>query len=358
MFSHYQHHATSFANLAIASAHAIVDDLHRQARGLAPRFADETADSGCTNIRPSDDQPRRQQAWDILAEALAWNLIADHVDLVVEAKGLEARNVAYQVGWIYSWDATDANPEGAYVKALDALCVDGTPANVQVAADGTRFVGDPRALEDDEPTILPSGYEEDLDADGSVIVSEQAPWASPAPSATRLKGHQLEITSTGRGAVFGSCTCGVFYKASDNRVHKSHFAPYERPKIRALHQTHLSEAALAASPAPSAAAQAAAEITSASVTTPSREDTAGRTGAGRWLDLIHEVNRIAPGTFGEPISVGRIASTDRYTEVYADATVVIDDDPDGNTTITSTSVQGARLIALAAAKLNLGVSLA
>jgi hypothetical protein len=99
MHSSYQHQATSYANLSLASAHAIVNDLHRRAAKLAPRFADETAEAGCTNLRPADDQPRRQQVWDMLAEALSWNLIADHADLVVAAKLAEDRGVDFQVGY-------------------------------------------------------------------------------------------------------------------------------------------------------------------------------------------------------------------------------------------------------------------
>jgi hypothetical protein len=101
MHSSYQHQATSYANLSLASAHAIVNDLHRRAAKLAPRFADETAEAGCTNLRPADDQPRRQQVWDMLAEALSWNLIADHADLVVAAKLAEDRGVDFQVGCTY-----------------------------------------------------------------------------------------------------------------------------------------------------------------------------------------------------------------------------------------------------------------
>jgi ribosomal protein S27E len=104
MFSHYQHHPTSYGNLALASAHAIVDDLHARAAKLAPRFEDECADSGCTNLRPGDDQPRRQKVWDMVAEAHGWNLIADDVDAVVAAKLLAASDKPYQVG--FAWNVT------------------------------------------------------------------------------------------------------------------------------------------------------------------------------------------------------------------------------------------------------------
>jgi hypothetical protein len=102
MHSSYQHHATSYANLALGNAHEINSDLHRQAEAIAPRFAEETADAGCTNLRPGDDQPRRQKAWDLIAEALAWNLIADDPEAVAAAIAFEKAGKAYQVGYAWS----------------------------------------------------------------------------------------------------------------------------------------------------------------------------------------------------------------------------------------------------------------
>lgn len=96
-------------------------------------------------------------------------------------------------------------------------------------------------------------------------------------------------------------------------------------------------------------------MSAVSVTTLSREDTPGRTGGGRWLDLIHRVNRIAPGTFGEPvITPGRVEGL--YTETYADAFVTIDDDADGFTTVRSSTPHGAALIRQAAEELGLEVT--
>lgn len=97
-------------------------------------------------------------------------------------------------------------------------------------------------------------------------------------------------------------------------------------------------------------------MSAVSVTTLSREDTPGRTGGGRWLDLIHRVNRIAPGTFGEPvITPGRVEGL--YTETYADAFVTIDDDADGFTTVRSSTPNGAALIRQAAEELGLEVTI-
>jgi len=86
--SGYQHHRTNFANLDLIEAnpygvHDAINDLHRRAARLAPRFYEDTADAGCTNLRPTSG--RRQQVWDMLAEALAWNMISDHAELVAAA---------------------------------------------------------------------------------------------------------------------------------------------------------------------------------------------------------------------------------------------------------------------------------
>lgn len=104
MFSGYQHHATSFSSKIDLSdidprwqGHEIVNALHRLAHKLAPRFSDECAESSCTNSRPGADQPRRQQVWDMHAEALGWNLIADDPKVVAAALAQEAiGNADYQ----------------------------------------------------------------------------------------------------------------------------------------------------------------------------------------------------------------------------------------------------------------------
>jgi hypothetical protein len=106
MFSTYQVQATSFATelpeFDRLSAHEINSGLHRRAEALAPRFAEETAEAGCTNLRPGADQPRRQQAWDLIAEAHAWNLIADDRYAVSAAKRAEAQGRKFQVA--YAWN--------------------------------------------------------------------------------------------------------------------------------------------------------------------------------------------------------------------------------------------------------------
>ena len=115
MFSSYQAITTSYGaaleGFATMSGHDIVNALCRQADRLAPRFSDETADAGCTNYRPGADQPRCQKVWDLQAEALSWNMLADDAAMVAEAKSHEALGNAYTVSVRYSWEP---NP-GTYI---------------------------------------------------------------------------------------------------------------------------------------------------------------------------------------------------------------------------------------------------
>lgn len=92
------------------------------------------------------------------------------------------------------------------------------------------------------------------------------------------------------------------------------------------------------------------------VTTAARKNRDGingvHSGPGPWLDLIHEVNRLAPGTFGEPVKMGQVEGRG-YVEEYAAADVVMfGDDPDV-VTIISKSGEASRLITEAATNLSL-----
>jgi hypothetical protein len=62
---------------AMALACEINGFLHRMAEAIAPRFAEETADAGCTNARPPAEQSGRRKAWDMIAEAHTWNMLCD-----------------------------------------------------------------------------------------------------------------------------------------------------------------------------------------------------------------------------------------------------------------------------------------
>lgn len=77
------------------------------------------------------------------------------------------------------------------------------------------------------------------------------------------------------------------------------------------------------------------------------------TGPGEWLTVIHEVNRLAPGTFGAPDSLGPWWAGGSVEE-YQDARVI--HRPDGTVSIVSKTPRGAGLLSEAAA--NLGIETA
>jgi len=143
MNSTYQVQSTHYANVALASAHAIVDDLIARADRLAPRFSEETLEAGASNPRPGADSPRRRQVWDMHAEALGWNLIADHVDAVIAAKRYEANGVDYAVALEY----TDLGPGTTKTHARVTPILPDAPAGL---IPGTRVVWE-------APAFLPSG---------------------------------------------------------------------------------------------------------------------------------------------------------------------------------------------------------
>jgi hypothetical protein len=76
-------------------------------------------------------------------------------------------------------------------------------------------------------------------------------------------------------------------------------------------------------------------------------DAAGRhTGPGEWLTVIHEVNRIAPGTFGAPRHIDW-DGIPGACEDYPDARVI--HRRDGTVSIVSKTPRGAELLKQAAA---------
>lgn len=56
------------------NVHRHIDELCRRAVRLAPVVADNALDSGCTDVRPGNDRPRAQRAWDLVAEAHRLNM--------------------------------------------------------------------------------------------------------------------------------------------------------------------------------------------------------------------------------------------------------------------------------------------
>jgi hypothetical protein len=66
---------------SITECHETVDALHNQAHALAPRFARETAEAGCTNYVDHDHAgPRQRRAYELIAQAHCWNEIAGRLE--------------------------------------------------------------------------------------------------------------------------------------------------------------------------------------------------------------------------------------------------------------------------------------
>lgn len=69
---------------SITECHETVNALCRQAKALAPRAAEEALDTGNTNLRPIG--PRQAKAWDLVAQAHAWNYIAGVLEEARDAR--------------------------------------------------------------------------------------------------------------------------------------------------------------------------------------------------------------------------------------------------------------------------------
>jgi hypothetical protein len=83
----YEGFTVIYDGRGIAACHEQVDALHRQAQGLAPRFADDTADSGCTNYGDLKGAgPRQLKAYALIAQAHAWNEIAGILEQARDAR--------------------------------------------------------------------------------------------------------------------------------------------------------------------------------------------------------------------------------------------------------------------------------
>jgi hypothetical protein len=99
MFSSYQHIATSHADLKL-TVHDRINDLYRRAEKMATMAAHYAADSGCTNERPTG--PRQAKAWDMIAEALAWNAISDDDAALALAEKYEGQRMPYRIAYSHS----------------------------------------------------------------------------------------------------------------------------------------------------------------------------------------------------------------------------------------------------------------
>ena len=99
MHSSYQVKETSHADLSL-SVHERIDDLNRRAYGLAPAVAESAMDSGCTDMTKASYAelgPRQAKAWDMIAEAYAWNAISDNEHDLAMAESAELNGLAYKV---------------------------------------------------------------------------------------------------------------------------------------------------------------------------------------------------------------------------------------------------------------------
>jgi hypothetical protein len=208
MFSHYQAIDTSYAATLDLSksdprwvGHDIVNALSRKADKLAPRFSDDTADAGCTNLRPGNDTPRKQQVWDLHAEALTWNLLADHADLVAQALELARAGRPFEVRYDYDgYGRTDRDrtsivvadaparvaaiqltPTQAYL--LDDMAVAGSNSYHEaldaglVLDDSNTLIIPPAAV---EPLSLAIGIRADISDEGNYSIGERRSWLSLA----------------------------------------------------------------------------------------------------------------------------------------------------------------------------------
>jgi hypothetical protein len=83
----YEGFTVVYDGRGINACHDTVNALHRQAEGLAPRFADDTADSGCTNYQDLKGAgPRQLKAYALIAQAHAWNEIAGILEEARDAR--------------------------------------------------------------------------------------------------------------------------------------------------------------------------------------------------------------------------------------------------------------------------------
>jgi len=192
--SGYQHHRTSFANLDLIEAnpygvHDAINDLHRRAAKLAPRFSDECAESSCTNLRPTSG--RRQQVWDMHAEALAWNMISDHAELVAAAvawlrEGLEVTAGAdYQSPGQVLFVTSSDGRKVVWTDRIHQVCTAYNEAGIAWATSGGK--------------VWPSGSEYDAECEPCVKGFAHIHPAPQAPEAPVLNEAEKLALEAGDG---------------------------------------------------------------------------------------------------------------------------------------------------------------
>jgi hypothetical protein len=162
--------------------------LHRKAEAIAPRFADECADSGCTNIRPGADEPRRRQAWDMCAEALTWNMLCD-LEHAAEARLVLHLLVAGHQVMIERETTWEGNRPTDFILVYVKQDGSWVCRNVKLTAtlpaeahdEANRLLGQVDFNEDDEPVIKAPVVDAKDWAPGQVAYSDQGPSIPEAP---------------------------------------------------------------------------------------------------------------------------------------------------------------------------------
>lgn len=394
MYSSYQHHPTSYGNLSLRSAHEINSDLHRQAEAIAPRFADETADAGCTNARPGADSPRRQKAWDLIAEALAWNLIADDSEAVIAAKLAELAGKPYQVG--FAWNVTpgervsyqqpfviDLNggnlltyaqvneiektvAKGQAVIVLDAQVVEGNV--VEFFDTATDSAG---GLVENLPPVRRIARVSHFRSDGTVCLYDpEGVRAIRHPEALTVIAERAEV---GWGNLATTVEPDPGYRCPECDSYSGTFTP--QPDMQVLHSTcgrvgfvnsfirgtQEYEDAYEGNEdedEPSLPEPVQEPIRgNVAIRTPGKayDDQGRHTGPGEWLRLIHEANRVCKDHGLEPLFDSPESSGDwwagGYVEEYPDARVLHRDDE--SVSVVSKTPLGAQVLALAAEALEI-----
>ena len=269
MHSSYQVKETSHADLSL-SVHERIDDLNRRAYGLAPAVAESAMDSGCTDMTKASYAaltPRRQKAWDMIAEAYAWNAISDNEHDLAMAESAELNSLAYRVEY-------GENGFGVYVQAPELTDAASDPWVRILTLNAARDEhGDlpARELEDEYYRLLGERY--DRDGTHGLREPEPAPQTIPftdgIPRCTTCH-RAAHMPGTWQGHYFTEATSAEYYV-----ILTGFRAPANRPAARFGYKPR--EAGQAFAEAMARAAQLAARDAGARSYDVYHADTAGQT---------------------------------------------------------------------------------
>jgi hypothetical protein len=263
MHSSYQVKETSYADLSL-SVHERIDDLNRRAYGLAPAVAESAMDSGCTDMTKASYEaltPRRQKAWDMIAEAYAWNAISDNEHGLAMAESAELNGPAYRVEY-------GEHGFGVYVEAPEptAAGVDPWVRILTIKAIRDEHGDFPtQELEDEYYRLLGERY----DADGTHGLREPKPAGRTDDDRCTTCHRSAHRPGMGSGSYHGHAYTAPQAPAAEYYVILTGYrAPANRPDARFAYQP---------GEAPRAFAEAVAMAASC----------AARGGAHRTFDVFH-----------------------------------------------------------------------